>query len=282
MFGAAGTDYKQRAAAEYQNILLGGNPKRKALPQELFTKGQNQRTIFGLLQDKESADKLEAAQTKDADRKQALKDYETKLGIKSELENTGGKKSIELADSLRKELGGKKSLNDFAEVKNRVEVLKKAKNDPTAISDLDYVYGAAKVLDPASVVRESEAGMVIQSSSIPSALLGYFNKLTTGGQALSPEVRDSLFKLVKRHYDSRATEIGKELDRYESLANKRGVAPEDVLPFTRNDLLMADDSAPETEKGGMGGDMLSFLTEAKKSGMSREQARAAWEAQGGR
>jgi len=85
VFGAAGTDYKQRAAAEYQNILLGGNPKRKVLPEELFTKGQNQRTIFGLLQDKEDSDKV----TK---RQEALDLLEKELQLRAKYSSKGKSK----------------------------------------------------------------------------------------------------------------------------------------------------------------------------------------------
>lgn len=87
VFGAAGTDYKQRAAAEYRDVLSGRAKAPSVLPEELFSKAQNQLGMFKLLKEKDDADKLEAALTKDADRRQALKDYETKLEIKNKLDN---------------------------------------------------------------------------------------------------------------------------------------------------------------------------------------------------
>lgn len=140
------------------------------------------------------------------------------------------------ADTLRKELTGNKNISDFEEVKNRIQVLQKAALDTRTVSDLDYVYGVAKVLDPASVVRESEGKTVVDSTSIPASLLGTLNKALSAGTALGSPQRQALFDLVQRHYDVRKDKIGTLLDHYSDIATKRGVSPSDVLPFTKDSL----------------------------------------------
>lgn len=60
LFGELGNDYKQRATSEYQNILLGANPERKVLPEDLFRKGQDQLTVLGLLKNREDQKRKEA------------------------------------------------------------------------------------------------------------------------------------------------------------------------------------------------------------------------------
>lgn len=76
--------------------------------------------------------------------------------------------------------------------------------DDSKVSDLDFVYGVAKALDPTSVVRESEAGMVIDAQGMAPSLLARINGIWGGG-ALLPQQRLELLALVKR----RAEEYGK-------------------------------------------------------------------------
>jgi hypothetical protein len=78
-----------------------------------------------------------------------------------------------------------------------LQSLSQAIYDDTKISDLDFVYGVAKALDPTSVVRESEGQMVISAQGMDAEMLGRLNSLIGRG-ALTPETRMSLFNLVKR------------------------------------------------------------------------------------
>ena len=69
--------------------------------------------------------------------------------------------------------------------------------DPSKVSDLDFIYGVAKALDPTSVVRESEGQMVVQSQGMAPSLLGRINGLLGGGE-LTPDKRRELYALVER------------------------------------------------------------------------------------
>lgn len=73
--------------------------------------------------------------------------------------------------------------------------------DNSKVSDLEYIYGIAKALDPTSVVRESEAGMVLEAQGLDEATLGRLNGLLGGG-TLSPAQRIELLKLVRRRAQS--------------------------------------------------------------------------------
>jgi hypothetical protein len=70
-------------------------------------------------------------------------------------------------------------------------------DDPSKVSDLDFIYGVAKALDPTSVVRESEGQMVVQSQGMAPSLLGRINGLLGGGE-LTPAKRRELYSLVER------------------------------------------------------------------------------------
>lgn len=69
--------------------------------------------------------------------------------------------------------------------------------DNSKVSDLEFVYGIAKALDPTSVVRESEGQMVIEAQGLDSATLGRLNGLLGGG-TLNAQQRLELTKLVRR------------------------------------------------------------------------------------
>lgn len=79
--------------------------------------------------------------------------------------------------------------------------LSNAVYDDSKVSDLDFVYGVAKALDPTSVVRESEAGMVIDAQGLDAATLGRINSIWGGG-ALLPAQRLELLALVRRRAEA--------------------------------------------------------------------------------
>jgi hypothetical protein len=67
-------------------------------------------------------------------------------------------------------------------------------NDPAA--DLALVIGAAKVLDPPSVVREGEVENVKKTGGIMDKYIGMINQAATGESGLTKEVRAQLWNMV--------------------------------------------------------------------------------------
>jgi hypothetical protein len=105
----------------------------------------------------------------------------------------------------------------------------KSINDPTAMADLDFVYGLAKILDPTSVVRESEAGMVIDAQGIAPSVLGRLNKFMTGEQAMSPKVRAELFSVAQRRAEELRLQADQERGHFAVPLQKQGLDPETYL-----------------------------------------------------
>lgn len=98
--------------------------------------------------------------------------------------------------------------------------------DDSKVSDLDFVYGVAKALDPTSVVRESEGQMVVDAQGMAPSLLARINGIWGGG-ALLPQQRLELLALVRR----RAEEYRKkaETKRQNALQIGAGVVDETLL-----------------------------------------------------
>lgn len=103
-------------------------------------------------------------------------------------------------------------------------------SDPSSISDLDFVSGVAKILDPNSVVREAEGKMVIESQSLPSQLLGTLNKLARGESALDPQTRVAMFKLAQRRADEARSAAEARHGFYRQMAEKNQYDPNTYVP----------------------------------------------------
>lgn len=110
---------------------------------------------------------------------------------------------VENAIKLQKNFEGQPSMSNLQNIAPTLKSMYRSIGDPSAMADLNFVYGLAKILDPTSVVRESEAGMVIDSQGIAPQLLGKLNKMLSGQQAMNKETRINLYKVAA----SRAEEM---------------------------------------------------------------------------
>jgi hypothetical protein len=99
-------------------------------------------------------------------------------------------------------------------------------SDPSSISDLDFVSGVAKILDPNSVVREAEGKMVIESQSLPAQLLGQLNKLANGESALDPNTRVAMFQLAQRRTDEARSAAEAKHGFYRQMAERNQYDPD--------------------------------------------------------
>ena len=142
------------------------------------------------------------------------------------------------ADKFRNELLNNKDIAAFSDVRDRMKVLQKAMVDPSSVADLDFYVGIAKILDPGSVVRQSEGQAVIESSSIPAAILGQLNKAINGKSAVP---RSELYALAQRHYDVRSGRVASILDDYAERAKARGIT-ENIFPFSKESLDISADT----------------------------------------
>lgn len=86
-------------------------------------------------------------------------------------------------------------------LKSEYDSLAPAVYDNSKVSDLQFIYGVARALDPTSVVKDSEAGMVIEAQGLDAATLGRLNGLLGGGQIGAPQ-RIELLGLIKRRANS--------------------------------------------------------------------------------
>ena len=97
------------------------------------------------------------------------------------------------------------------------------------VSDLDFVYGVATILDPGSVVREQDAVNIARSAGLSPEILGRINAVN-GGAALDKATRLKLMALAKARIDGYRTQFNKTAADYVDRAKRAGFDPRDVVP----------------------------------------------------
>lgn len=145
-----------------------------------------------------------------------------------ELNAEKGTKANKNADDLRKEFNSLKPVQNFREVETAYNGIVDAASRDTKASDLNMVYGLAKIFDPGSVVREGEQVLVTNTAGLPQQLVGLINSVN-GGARLSGDTRKALIAEAKSRYEANKKGFDQFSDYYGSLAEARGVARNEVL-----------------------------------------------------
>jgi hypothetical protein len=133
---------------------------------------------------------------------------------------------------FRKEFNSLPQVKSYSEVQPVLQSAREAAGTDTAAADLNLVYAAAKIMDPTSVVRESETSMVVATGSPAQRFMGQFNHVAGGGR-LTKETRAALMAQVESR--AKGYESGYKTARkaYEGIAAKNNIPADQVFiePF---------------------------------------------------
>ena len=139
-------------------------------------------------------------------------------------------KAMETRFKQSKALRGEftKVTKNFADVNDAFGRIKASSQDPSAAGDLSLIFNYMKVLDPESVVRESEFATAAQAGSYGDRIQGAVNRVMSG-QRLSDDQRidfvsraNKLFAEASRIHQGRRDEFSKKASQF-------GLNPEQVL-----------------------------------------------------
>lgn len=116
-----------------------------------------------------------------------------------------------------------------------VRALEAAK-DPTAAGDLALIFNYMKILDPGSVVRESEFATAQNSAGVPEQIRAQYNRVVNG-ERLSEATRKDFVDRARRLYEGQAGQFDKKvLSRYRGLAKQYNIPEENIIQDYRIDL----------------------------------------------
>lgn len=158
--------------------------------------------------------------------------------------NTNENRNFTRATTLRNEYG--KKADKIGEGVRHAETVMTLLSDPTIAQDptkqVSLVFAFGKMLDPESVVRESEYALIANARGVFQGLLQKPDQIMTGAR-LTPEQLKSMQAIAGQLFagaDQRRNDLAAA---YRSMAERNGLRVEDVLPMM-----------PRVDAGGAGGD----------------------------
>jgi hypothetical protein len=135
---------------------------------------------------------------------------------------------FERASGLRKEFQNIQVVKDFDQVKVAYNQISGALKNPSPANDLAAATKFMKLLDPGSVVRESELGLAMAASPAYERVTTYYEKLKTG-EKLTSSQREDFRKSAEMLYKASENVVIPKQNEYRDLAAEAGVNPNSVV-----------------------------------------------------
>lgn len=101
--------------------------------------------------------------------------------------------------------------------------------NPGAVSDRALVIAFAKILDPGSVVRESESAAIANSGALDAGLRSMLLNALTGTGNLPPEIRNEIAMLSRDMYANKIPGAQNRIEMLTETARRSGLPPELVF-----------------------------------------------------
>lgn len=172
---------------------------------------------------------------------------------------------------------------NYAEIKRQSAIIKSALADPSAAGTLSAATAYMKMLDPGSVVRESELGMAMQTQGMIDRLQSYWTTIEMG-KVLTPTQKADFARLSDQ-YVKAAEDAQRNLNaRYSELATGAGIDPKRVVMY---DVKPSDQEKPKSRDIGIAAQWLKSrniktqqqlsaeIGKLKKSGWTDDEIRKA-------
>lgn len=132
--------------------------------------------------------------------------------------------------SLRKEVQGLPSYKNVAQAAPVYRSMLDAAGRNDRASDVNLIYGMAKLMDPGSVVRESEMTVATAIATLPDQLRNAVQSQITSTGRLSPDVRDGIMREAYSRMGAYQGMYDQDANIYRGIADRRRMNVEDVLP----------------------------------------------------
>jgi len=115
-----------------------------------------------------------------------------------------------------------KETKTFVEINDAYGRIKASAKEPDAAGDLSMIFAYMKMLDPGSVVRESEFATAEAAASVPERLKGVYNKAVSG-QKLTELQRNQFINRAGMLFNQANEGFGIRRGRFNTLANAYGL-----------------------------------------------------------
>jgi hypothetical protein len=142
------------------------------------------------------------------------------------------------ADALKNDFANEKDLysqysnsdpvKTYETVKGAYERVRQSAALDTGAGDMGLIYGYMKMLDPGSVVRESEFAMAAQTGSYGEQIQGLVQRVLTG-ERLTPSQRQAFQQAAEKLYDEAAGNLNSVNSQFTGRATRYNVDPSSFI-----------------------------------------------------
>ena len=139
--------------------------------------------------------------------------------------------ALNLEEGLRKEVTGSPVFKDYVTSAVGFDKVQRAADNPTAPNDLALIFGYMKVLDPSSVVKETEFANAQNAAGVPDRIRNIWNKAKTG-ERLTPEQRAEFIASARSQFGAQESAFKRHVEFYRGVAGRAGANVENVLPLS--------------------------------------------------
>ncbi|CAB5222747.1 hypothetical protein UFOVP377_30 [uncultured Caudovirales phage] len=143
----------------------------------------------------------------------------TKVNVPVDM--TGGQKGFENEMSLGKAFKAEPIYKDYNDMQSAYGQVVSSLKQGTPIGDVAGATKVMKLLDPGSVVRESELGIAMAAAGRMDRLQNYFSNMMSG-QKLTPTQRDDFQSLSNELYAAAGQAYNKKRQEYEEFGTSYG------------------------------------------------------------
>jgi hypothetical protein len=143
------------------------------------------------------------------------------VNVRVPVDMTGGQKGFENEMKLSGAFKQEPIYRDFSDMKSAYGQVVSSLAQGTPIGDVAGATKVMKLLDPGSVVRESELGIAMAAAGRMDLLQNYFNNLMTG-QKLTPTQREDFQRLSNELYAAAGQAYNNKRAEYEQFGKTYG------------------------------------------------------------
>lgn len=165
-------------------------------------------------------------------------------------------KTFENEDKLRADYSNDPYVKSSKELSTAFGMIEAAYQRPSAANDLAMATKYMKILDPTSVVRESEFALAVNATGLMDKVRNYAASVLEG-KKLNPAQRQDFYESAKAINDAFQKKREEVDQQYSEMATGYGLNPQNVIPSLRR--RRKEDSQPtespqpsrrSTDKGG--------------------------------
>lgn len=144
------------------------------------------------------------------------------------IDMTGGQKGFENERALRNDFQGSPEYKGFQEMRAAYTQVMDSLKQGTPIGDVAAATKIMKLLDPGSVVRESELAIAMQATGLLDRVTGYADSIKKG-QKLTSSQKAEFGRLANDLFETAAKTFNDKRDYYSTLATEYGFEPNRVV-----------------------------------------------------